>query len=118
MKSHQHLLLLLIAILLSVVAFTVAQDYQHILMLSTRIDSIGHMVGFFLLAWFLNGVLKFEFISLIACLIFYSAATELGQLYLGFRNGEISDFVADLIGIALFSLIKWSLMMYRKRQTK
>ncbi len=40
-------------------------------------------------------------------LIFYGALSELGQLYLGFRNGEISDFFADTAGIIFFALCKY-----------
>ena len=49
---------------------------------------------------------------------FYGALTELGQYYLGFRSGQLSDFISDLIGISLFGIIRWSILMYRNRSGK
>jgi len=48
---------------------------------------------------------------------FYGALTEVGQFYLGFRSGEFNDFFSDLVGIALFGLIRWSILMYRNRSS-
>jgi len=115
MKSQQHLLLLLIFIFIAIFVSLISNDLKAIIFRSTQIDSIGHLIGFFILAWFLNGVFKYPVISLSICLIFYAALTELGQLYLGFRNGEISDFIADLVGIALFVGVKWLKMYFGKK---
>jgi len=76
------------------------------------------MIGFFILAWLLHGIFKFPVLSISICLVFYAALTELGQLYLGFRNGEISDFIADIVGITLFIGIKWLRMVYGKNTVK
>ena len=40
-------------------------------------------------------------------LSFYAALTEIGQYYLGFRNGEFRDFVADVMGIIIFIFLYW-----------
>jgi|TARA_B110000211_G_scaffold78149_3_gene91670 VanZ family protein len=49
---------------------------------------------------------------------FYGALTEIGQYYLGFRSAQLSDFISDLIGIALFAIIRWSILMYRNRSSR
>lgn len=115
MKSQQHLLLLLIFLLATIFISVISHDLKAIIFRSTQIDSIGHLIGFFMLAWFLHGVFKFPVLTLSVCLIFYAALTELGQLYLGFRNGEVSDFIADLVGILLFVFIKWLKIVYGKK---
>ena len=50
-------------------------------------------------------------------MVFYGAVTELSQLYLGFRNGEISDFIADVLGISLYMAIKWLTHQPENKQT-
>jgi len=51
-------------------------------------------------------------------LIFYAALTEVGQSFLGYRSGELGDFIADIIGISLFVLTKWLyLRFFRKNIT-
>ena len=112
MKNQQRILLLLVIIAITIVISIFSNDWNMTISRITRIDSIGHMIGFFALAWFLFLALKLPTINLSLCLIFYSALTELGQLYLGFRNAEISDFIADLVGISLFMLMRWTMMIY------
>jgi VanZ family protein len=107
MKSCQHLLLLLTFILIAILVSIIAHDFKAIVFRGTQLDSIGHLIGFFILIWFLHGVLKFPLLNVFICLVLYAALTELGQLYLGFRNGEISDFIADLVGMSFFVMIKW-----------
>jgi len=52
-------------------------------------------------------------------LIFYGALTEIGQSFLGYRSGQLGDFIADIIGISLFVLTKWLyLRFFRKNITK
>lgn len=114
MKSRQHLLLLLIFIFFAIVVSLLSNDFRAILFRSTRIDSIGHFIGFFLLTWFLNGVVKIPLVQLLFVLFLYAALTEIGQYYLGFRNGEISDFIADVVGICLYAVIKWVKVVYGK----
>ena len=112
MKSRQHLLLLLTFILITIFVSIIALDFKAIIFRGTQLDSIGHFIGFFILIWFLNGVLKFPLVNIFICLILYAALTELGQFYLGFRNGEISDFIADIVGISFFVIIKWLKLVY------
>lgn len=114
MKTHQHLTILsLLFTFLTVITFTLL-DYQAIYERGIEIDSIGHIIGFFILTWFLYSIVKGSLLYLSLSLILYAALTEIGQFYLGFRNGEWSDFFADLFGISLFLLIKWCIHIYRK----
>ena len=69
-------------------------------------DTIGHAVGFFALAGLLSIFFKLPTLPLTIALISYAALSELAQYYLGFRNGEFKDFIADAIGILLFMLLK------------
>jgi VanZ family protein len=80
-----------------------------------QIDSIGHFIGFFILTWFVYASLKLPLTTLAITLIFYAAASELGQAYLGFRNGEFYDFFADVLGIISFMIIKWFMIIVRNR---
>lgn len=115
MKSQQLLLFLFIIILIITGVSILANDLDAIISRGTDIDSIGHMLGFFLFTWFLNSICRLPLITLSITLIFYAALTELGQWYLGFRNPEFSDFIADTVGITIYVVIKWLQLMYFKR---
>lgn len=107
MKIQQRLILLL-TFISSLMLFTFTFfEAEHIIKESMEIDFIGHFLGFFFLTWFLQAKLSLPLINIGVCMIFYGAVTELSQLYLGFRNGEISDFIADVLGISLYVTIKW-----------
>ena len=116
MKSRQHLLFLLILILAIIVFSFLTNDFKSLILSGTRIDTVGHFIGFFLLTWFLNVVIKLSMTELFFALLVYAALTEVGQFYLGFRNGEVSDFIADVIGISLYAFIKWLIVVYGKQQ--
>lgn len=118
MKSQHHLLFLLIFLLLLLSVNLLSHDLKAIIFRGTQIDSIGHMIGFFILPWFLHGVFRFPVINLSLCLVFYAALTELAQLYLGFRNAEFSDFLADIVGITCFVAVKWLKVVYFDRPLK
>jgi VanZ family protein len=107
MNTQQRLIVLLFfisAIILLTFAFF---DPQRIINQILEIDFIGHFIGFYLLTWFLHKQLSLPLINIGICLIFYGAVTELSQLYLGFRNGEVSDFIADAFGVLLYMATKW-----------
>lgn len=70
-----------------------------------EIDFIGHFLGFFFLTFLIKSLIKLPLFNLAICLIVYSALTEVSQYYLGFRNGEFRDFIADALGIGLFVVI-------------
>ena len=84
-----------------------------------EIDTIGHLTSFFILTWVSHSVIKLSLPFCITLLIFYGALTEIGQSFLGYRSGELGDFIADVTGISLFVLAKWLYITYfRKRNTK
>jgi len=80
------------------------------------IDTLGHLTSFFILTWVSHSIIKLSLALAVPLLIFYGALTEVGQSFLGFRNGEFGDFIADVVGIFLFVLAKW-LYHYFVRKT-
>ena len=114
MKSRHHLLFLLLVILSFTLVF-ISDDLRNLILTTTGIDSIGHIISFFGLTWILSSFVKLPLMNTAICLVFYGALSELGQYYLGFRNGEFRDFIADIIGILLFVLLKWCSIVYGKR---
>lgn len=115
MKSRYHLLLLALLTLLFFSIYWLSADFRYLVFRSTKIDSIGHIISFFLLTWVVHNILKLPLISTIISLSFYAALTELGQWYLGFRNAEFTDFFADLVGIMFFVILRWSFLAYKTR---
>ncbi len=71
-----------------------------------KIDTIGHFISFFSLTWVVHSIIKLPIKVTLVTLIFYAGLTELGQAYLGFRTGEFTDFLADVVGITAFVLLK------------
>ncbi|WP_155866706.1 VanZ family protein [Colwellia sp. PAMC 21821] len=117
MKSRYHLSILAIIILLFFCLYFSSTDFRRIVFRSTEIDSIGHIISFFCLTWVLHSILKLPLFNTMLTVAFYGVLTELGQYYLGFRSAQVSDFISDLIGIALFGIIRWSILMYRNRSS-
>lgn len=83
-----------------------------------RLDSLGHFLGFFVLAMATNAWLKIPPLKTTALLILYALLTELGQHYLGYRNGELRDFFADSFGLLFFLLIKLTYECLQGLKTK
>ena len=104
-KKHHHFIFLLI-VLLSLVALFFSTEVSAALLEHTKLDTIGHFIGFFCLSLLLNSIFKFPLFTTVACLTFYAILSEIGQYYLGFRNGELRDVVADILGILCFALLK------------
>ncbi|WP_448568226.1 VanZ family protein [Thalassotalea ganghwensis] len=116
MKRHFLLISFLLLFIVVIAGYFLSSDIQAIYIRATKLDSIGHIIGFFLLSWLLCSVGRFPLINIIITLSIYAGLTELAQLYLGFRNGELSDFFADLVGIGFFAVIKWGATLYRRQQ--
>jgi VanZ family protein len=114
MKSHIKLLIILISLLALVLLFLIPSDLKMAIIHKVRIDTFGHIIGFFGLTWILVRLLKLPLINTVIALFFYSALTELSQYYLGFRSGEFFDFMADVVGISLFAIFQWLLVVYGK----
>ena len=115
MKIHQPKNYLLIFIFAVIVLGVISNDFKTLLVSSIQMDTVGHAIGFFILTFTINALLKLPLINLSICLTFYAAFTEIGQHYLGFRRGEISDFIADVVGILLFILFHWLKTSNRKK---
>ena len=118
MKSRYHLLLLSLIVALFFCLYFSSPEFRRLAFRSTEIDSIGHIISFFALTWVLHSILKLPLFNTMLTVTFYGLLTELGQYYLGFRSAQLSDFYADLIGIALFAVIRWSILMYRNRSSQ
>lgn len=117
MKSRYHLLIITLIVALFFAIYLISPELRTIALRSTEVDSIGHIISFFGLTWVLHSILKLPLFNTMLTVIFYGLLTELGQYYLGFRSAQISDFIADLIGVALFAIIRWSIMIYRNRSS-
>lgn len=123
MKARYHFLffiLLLIATTLLLLSGTLLlpEELKRLLLRSPQLDTIGHFIGFFMLAWLMHSLLKTKLLPTLLTLAFYGALSELGQYYLGFRNGELSDFFADLAGISGFIMLKKLYLFYKKMMAK
>jgi VanZ family protein len=117
MKSRYHLLILATIVILFFCLYFSSVDFRRLAFRSTQIDSIGHIISFFCLTWVLHSILKLPLLNTTLTVAFYGLLTELGQYYLGFRSAQVSDFISDLIGIALFGMIRWFILMYRNRSS-
>lgn len=118
MKVKHHLIFFIIILTCAILLFfsselLLPEAIKKLVFRSPQIDTIGHFIGFFVLTWIVSSLLKFSLISTFYSLSFYAALSELGQYYLGFRNGEFSDFFADIAGISLYLLLKFSYLKYK-----
>lgn len=111
MKAQHHLIFFILIITSGVLLFfsselSLPDSLTRLVFRSTQIDTIGHFISFFVLTWFTISVIKLSLSITLITLIFYAALSELGQYYLGFRSGELSDFFADIAGVTLYILLK------------
>tara|TARA_R110001583_G_scaffold305_9_gene2799 strand:+ start:14433 stop:14855 length:423 start_codon:yes stop_codon:yes gene_type:complete len=118
-KIRHHLTFFILIISAAILLFFSSElllpaELKKIVFRSPQIDTIGHFIGFFILAWLVHSLIKLTLIETFITLIFYGALSELGQYYLGFRNGEFSDFYADIAGISSFILLKLLYLVYKK----
>jgi len=115
-----HHLIFFIIVIIAAVLLVLSADYLFTKILASfsfhrpKIDTIAHFVGFFCLAWLLYALLKIRLISILFTLSFYGALTELGQYFLGFRNGEYLDFYADVAGSLFFVLLTGLYLLCKK----
>lgn len=123
MKTRHHLTFFILIISAAILLFFSSElllpaELKKIVFRSPQIDTIGHFIGFFVLAWLVHSLIKLTLVETLITLSFYGALSELGQYYLGFRNGEFSDFFADITGISLFILLKLLYLAYKKNYGK
>ena len=119
MKIRHHLTFFILIASAAILLFFSSElllptELKKIVFRSPQIDTIGHFIGFFILAWLVHSLIKLTLTETFITLVFYGALSELGQYYLGFRNGELSDFFADIAGIGLFILLKLLYLAYKK----
>lgn len=117
-KAQHHLLFFILIICGASLLFFSSELFlpeaiKKLIFRSPKIDTIGHFIGFFILTWFVSSILKISIKNTFFSLCFYSALSELGQYYLGFRNGEFSDFFADVAGISLYLFLKYIYLLYK-----
>ena len=123
MKTRHHLTFFILIISAAVLLFFSSElllpdPLKKIVFRSPQIDTIGHFISFFILAWLVHSLIKLTLVETSIALSFYGALSELGQYYLGFRNGEFSVFFADIAGIFLFILLKLLYRFYKKSHSK
>jgi VanZ family protein len=123
LKTRHHLTFFILIISAAILLFFSSElllpaELKKIVFRSPQIDTIGHFIGFFVLAWLVHSLIKLTLRETLITLSFYGALSELGQYYLGFRNGEFSDFFADVAGISLFILLKLLYLTYKKAMDK
>ena len=70
------------------------------------IYTIGHLTSFFILTWVSHSIIKLSLALAVPLLIFYGALTEVGQSFLGFRNGEFGDFPPNLRGLSKYLALR------------
>lgn len=119
MKKRHHLTFFILIISAAILLFFSSElllpaALKKIAFRSPQIDTIGHFISFFVLAWLVHSLIKLTLIETSITLSSYGALSELGQYYLGFRNGEFSDFFADIAGITLFILLKLLYLTYKR----
>jgi VanZ family protein len=118
-KIRHHLTFFILIISAAILLFFSSElllpiELKKVIFRSPQIDTIGHFISFFILAWLIHSLMKLTLLETLITLSFYGALSELGQYYLGFRNGELSDFYADVTGVGLFILLKLLYLIYKK----
>lgn len=119
MKIRHHLTFFILIISAAILLFFSSElllpiELKKVIFRSPQIDTIGHFISFFILAWLIHSLMKLTLLETLITLSFYGALSELGQYYLGFRNGELSDLYADITGVGLFILLKLLYLIYKK----
>ncbi len=115
MKTRHHFYFLL-TVFIGVVTILLSDNIRILLFTHTQIDTVGHFISFFCLTLMLHSLCKFPLFNTLLSLSFYAALSEIGQYYLGFRNGELRDFIADILGILAFGLAKWAYQLYWQKK--
>ncbi|MBL4899680.1 MAG: VanZ family protein [Colwellia sp.] len=118
-KTQHHLTFFILIISAAIVLFFASDfllptELKKIVFRFPEIDTIGHFIGFFILAWLVHSLIKLTLTETFITLSFYGALSEFGQYYLGFRNGEFSDVYADITSISFFILLKLLYLAYKK----
>ena len=117
MKARQHFIFLtIIVVLVTLLLFSevlLSSEIRRLVFRFPKVDTIGHFITFFSLTWVVHSIIKLPLRMTVLTLVFYAGLTELGQAYLGFRTGELTDFLADVVGIIIFALAKYSYLRWK-----
>ena len=112
MKTRHHVLFLFtlfsLVILLLFSEILLSAEMRKLVFRFPKIDIVGHFISFFSLTWVVHSIIKLPIKVTLVTLIIYAGLTELGQAYLGFRTGEFTDFLADIVGIITFFILKYA----------
>ncbi|WP_137222656.1 VanZ family protein [Shewanella sp. MEBiC00475] len=79
-----------------------------------NMDKVGHLGSFFFLAFLAHYAFKPRWYFLCVSLSAYAILIELVQSRLPYRSASVADVAADFAGIALFYLLHFSILKYRK----
>jgi len=118
---HHYLFLFTIISLITLLLFSdvlLTAEIRKVVFRFPKIDTIGHFVSFFSLTWVVHSIIKLPIKITLITLIFYAGLTELGQAYLGFRTGEFTDFLADVVGIISFVGLKYLYQYLRNKYAR
>lgn len=118
MKARHHLAFFILIICCASLLFFSSElllpdAIKKLVFRSPQIDTIGHFICFFILTWVVCSILKLTLLRTFITLTFYAALSELGQYYLGFRRAEFSDFFADVAGVSLYIILKYTYLRYK-----
>lgn len=76
-----------------------------------HLDKMGHLGGFFILSLLSHLAFKLRWYLVVIILASYALLIELIQGQLTYRTASVGDFIADMLGVALFYLclffIRW-----------
>jgi hypothetical protein len=121
-KARHHLIFLFtivsLIILLIFSEALLSTEIRKMIFRFPKIDTVGHFISFFSLTWVVHSIIKLPLKVTSVTLIFYAGLTELGQAYLGFRTGEFTDFLADVVGIISFVGLKYLYQYLRNKKYK
>ena len=115
--KHRHHYTFLFFVSCALIAISLFPTIRDIFFNNTRIDSVGHFISFFCLTLLLHSFIRLPLFNTMACLMLYAVFSEMGQYYLGYRNGELRDVIADILGVFLFVLFKWIYIIYWKKSS-
>lgn len=108
MKNHQLLILFWVSLFSFLCLQYPLDELLELFKRHVRVDTIGHFLGFFILAWVIHSLINISLFKTALIITVYAVLSELGQFYLGYRSGEINDTIADITGVLFFILIKKS----------
>lgn len=93
--------LLAAVLLVSYLVFSKPSYPQNI----PNLDKVGHIGSFFMLSWLAYLAYRPRWYWIVLELAFYGIMIEFIQSFLPYRSADVKDFMADMVGVALFYLV-------------